>query len=139
MARTKQAARKFTGGKLTLGNLKLGKAVQEEKVKKQRRYHPGTVALREIRKYQKSSELLIPHAPIVRLIREVAANGMLDGVRFQKEALTALQEAGEKYMVELFEDTNLLAIHGKRVTIMAKDVKLAQKLYENAVKEVTEK
>ena len=86
-------------------------------VKKPHRYRPGTVALREIRKYQKSTELLIRKLPFQRLVREIAQDFKTD-LRFQSSAVLALQEASEAYLVGLFEDTNLCAIHAKRVTIM---------------------
>lgn len=96
-------------------------------VKKPHRYRPGTVALREIRKFQKSTELLIRKQPFMRLVREIAQDFKTD-LRFQASALNALQEAAEMYMVLLFEDTNLCAIHTKRVTIMPKDVQLARRI-----------
>lgn len=96
------------------------------------RYRPGTVALREIRRYQKSTDLLIRRLPFQRLVREVALMYKTD-LRFQASAVAALQEAAEAYLVQLFEDTNLCAIHAKRVTIMAKDMKLARRIRgENA-------
>ncbi|OXU20704.1 hypothetical protein TSAR_016469, partial [Trichomalopsis sarcophagae] len=82
---------------------------------------PGTVALREIRRYQKSTELLIRKLPFQRLVREIAQDFKTD-LRFQSSAVMALQEASEAYLVGLFEDTNLCAIHAKRVTIMPKDI-----------------
>jgi histone H3 len=94
---------------------------------KNRRYRPGTVALREIRRYQKSTDLLIARLPFQRLVRQIAQEFMLD-VRFQSTALIALQEAAEAYIVGLFEDTNLCAIHAKRVTIMPKDIQLARRI-----------
>ena len=96
-------------------------------VKKPHRYRPGTVALREIRKYQKSTDLLIRKAPFQRLVREVAQDFKSD-LRFQSTAVLALQEAAEAYLVGLFEDTNLCAIHAKRVTIMPKDIQLARRI-----------
>ena len=96
-------------------------------VKKPHRYRPGTVALREIRRYQKSTELLIRKLPFQRLVREIAQEQKVD-VRFQSTAIMALQEAAEAYLVSLFEDTNLCAIHAKRVTIMPKDVQLARRV-----------
>jgi len=92
-----------------------------------RRYRPGTVALREIRKYQKSTELLIRKLPFQRLVREIAQDFKTD-LRFQSSAVLALQEAAEAYLVGLFEDTNLAAIHAKRVTIMPKDIQLARRI-----------
>ncbi|KAK2900228.1 hypothetical protein Q8A73_013357 [Channa argus] len=88
---------------------------------------PGTVALREIRRYQKSTELLIRKLPFQRLVREIAQDFKTD-LRFQSSAVMALQEASEAYLVGLFEDTNLCAIHAKRVTIMPKDIQLARRI-----------
>merc|ERR1711998_458657 len=96
-------------------------------VKKSHRYRPGTVALREIRKYQKTTELLIRKLPFQRLVREIAQEIKVD-LRLQSSAVLALQEAAEAYIVGLFEDTNLCAIHAKRVTIMPKDVQLARRI-----------
>ena len=96
-------------------------------VKKPHRYRPGTVALREIRRYQKSTDLLIRKLPFQRLVREIAQDFKTD-VRFQGSALLVLQEAAEAYLVGLFEDTNLCAIHAKRVTIMPKDIQLARRI-----------
>lgn len=89
------------------------------------RYRQGTVALRQIRKYQKSTELLIRKLPFQRLVREIAQDYKCD-LRFQTTALMALQEAAEAYMVGIMEDTNLCAIHAKRVTIVPKDMQLAR-------------
>jgi len=96
-------------------------------VKKPHKYRPGTVALREIRRYQKSTELLIRKLPFARLVREIAQNFRSD-LRFQRSAIMALQEAAEAYLVGLLEDTNLCAIHAKRVTIMPKDVQLSRRI-----------
>ena len=93
-------------------------------VKKPHRYRPGTVALREIRRYQKSTELLCRKLPVARLIREIAQDFKTD-LRFQASVIAALHEAMEDYIVNLFTDTNLCAIHAKRVTIMPKDMQLA--------------
>ncbi|XP_045356497.1 histone H3-3-like [Leopardus geoffroyi] len=88
-------------------------------VKKPHRYRPGTVALREIRRYQKSTELLIRKLPFQRLVREIAQDFKTD-LRFQSSAVMALQEACEAYLVGLFEDTNLCALCAKGVTVMPK-------------------
>lgn len=96
-------------------------------VKKPRRFGPGTVALREIRKFQKSTELLIRKLPFQRLVREIAQDFKSD-LKFQSSAVMVLQKASEAYLVELFEDTNLCAIHAKRVTIMPKDMQLARRI-----------
>ena len=92
-----------------------------------KRYRPGTVALREIRKYQKSTELLIRKLPFQRLVREIAQDFKSD-LRWHDSALMALQEASEAYLVGLFEDANLCAIHAKRVTIFPKDIQLARRI-----------
>ncbi|XP_020852858.1 histone H3.3A-like [Phascolarctos cinereus] len=102
-------------------------------VKKPHRSRPGTVALREIRLYQKSTEFLIRKLPFQRLMREIAQDFKTD-LRFQSAAIGALQEASEAYLVGLFEDTNLCAIRTKRVTIMPKDIQLARAYVENVIK-----
>ncbi|KAJ1693209.1 hypothetical protein LUZ63_009907 [Rhynchospora breviuscula] len=149
MARTKQTARKSTGGASNsllryassidyllvwyqIVYIDFVKAARKSApttggVKKPHRYRPGTVALREIRKYQKSTELLIRKLPFQRLVREIAQDFKTD-LRFQSHAVLALQEAAEAYLVGLFEDTNLCAIHAKRVTIMPKDIQLARRI-----------
>jgi histone H3 len=131
MARTKQTARKSTGGKAPRKQLATKAARKSAPatggVKKPHRYRPGTVALREIRRYQKSTDLLIRKLPFQRLVREIAQDFKSD-LRFQGSAVLALQEAAEAYLVGLFEDTNLCAIHAKRVTIMPKDIQLARRI-----------
>ena len=96
-------------------------------VKKPHRYRPGTVALREIRRFQKTTDLLMRKGPFQRLVRELACDIKSDS-RMQSTALLALQEASEAYLVGLFNDTNECAIHAKRVTIMPKDMQLAQRI-----------
>ena len=131
MARTKQTARKSTGGKAprkALATLAARKSVPARGgVKKPRRFRPGTQALREIRRFQKSTELLLRRLPFQRLVREIAQDFKSD-TRWQSHAVYALQEASEAYLVGLFEDTNLCAIHAKRVTIMPKDIQLARRI-----------
>eukprot|EP00996_Jenningsia_fusiforme_P004423 NODE_5242_length_701_cov_18.196319_g4871_i0.p1 GENE.NODE_5242_length_701_cov_18.196319_g4871_i0~~NODE_5242_length_701_cov_18.196319_g4871_i0.p1 ORF type:complete len:158 (-),score=30.41 NODE_5242_length_701_cov_18.196319_g4871_i0:226-636(-) len=131
MARTKQTARKSTGGKAPRKQLasKMPRkyAPSLAGIKKPHRFRPGTVALREIRKYQKSTDLLIRRLPFQRLVREIAQEFKAD-LRFQSSAVHAIQEAAEAYMVALFEDTNLCAIHAKRVTIQPKDIQLARRI-----------
>ena len=101
-------------------------------VKKPHRYRPGTVALREIRRFQKSTDLLIRKAPFQRLVRQMVQNDLSLNVRsdlrFQSTAMLALQEAAEAYLVNVFEWTNLAALHAKRVTIMPKDMQLAMRI-----------
>jgi histone H3 len=138
MARTKQTARKM------VASIAQGKVIIPQKaarksnpvtelagVKKPRRFRPGTVALREIKKYQKSTELLIRKLPFQRLVREVYSVYRSD-LRFQHSSIQALQEAAESYLIGLFEDSNLCAIHAKRVTILPKDMQLARRLRKEA-------
>lgn len=133
---------------------------ESQSTRKPRRYHPGTVALREIRRYQRSTDLLLLKLPFSRLVslvfivfpftrfpenyakltplpfakhqvREIALSMVPTGgetLRWQTQAIQALQESCEAFMVHLFEDTNLCAIHAKRVTIMQKDVQLARRI-----------
>ncbi|RQM06482.1 hypothetical protein DH86_00002306, partial [Scytalidium sp. 3C] len=98
--------------------------------RKKHRYKPGTVALQEIRRYQRSTDLLMSKLPFARLVREIALTlrPSGDGMRWQSQAIQALQEASEAFLVHLFEDTNLCAIHAKRVTIMQKDIQLARRI-----------
>lgn len=96
-------------------------------VPRKHKFHPGTVALREIRKYQKSTDTLIPKRAFQRMVREIAENIKPD-LRFQSTAILALQEAAEAYLVGVFEDTNLCAIHAGRVTIQPNDMKLARRI-----------
>jgi histone H3 len=110
MARTKQTARKSTGGKAHRKQLATKAARKNTPlyggIKRPHRFRPGIVALREIRKYQKSTELLIRKLPFQRLVREIAQDYKCD-LRFQSTALLALHEAAEAYMVGLMEDTNI--------------------------------
>ena len=136
MARVKQRAGKRPQGLLSVRprHLARSKSVKKSLVaikagtaRKPHRYRPGTVALREIRRYQKSTELLIRKAPFVRLVWEVAE--YLDiKCRFQSTAILALQEASEAYLIGLFEDTNMCAIHARRVTIMPRDIQLVRRI-----------
>lgn len=130
-AQTKTTVRKSTGGKAPRKQLATKAARKSAPVaggvKKPHRYRPGTVALREIRRYQKSTELLVRKVPFQRLVREIAQEFKTD-LRFQGSAVLALQEAAEAYLVGLFEDTNLCCIHAKRVTIMPKDIQLARRI-----------
>ena len=134
MARTKQTARKQATTASKAPRKVVGNKVPARKtapvaqgIKKPHRYRPGTVALREIRKFQKSTDLLIRKLPFQRVVREISSDYKSD-LRFQSQAILALQEAAEAYLVGLFEDTNLCAIHAKRVTIMPKDMQLARRI-----------
>nr|XP_045015458.1 histone H3.3A-like [Jaculus jaculus] len=129
VAHTKQTACKSTGGKAPRKQLATKAARKSAPstggVKKPHRYRPGTVALREIRRYQKSTELLNCKLPFQRLVREIALDFKTD-LRFQSAAISVLQKASEAHLVGLFGDTNLCAIHAKHVTIMPKDIQLAR-------------
>ena len=130
-ARTKQTARVSTGGKAPRKSI-AQKAARKSApssggIKKPHRWRPGTAALREIRRYQKNTELLIRKLPFQRLVREIAQDFRSD-LRFESHAIMAMQEASEAYLTSLFEDTNLCAIHAKRVTIFPKDMQLARRI-----------
>ena len=110
-----------------------GKTLDAMKPKKPHRFKAGTVALREIRKFQRQTDLLIKKAPWRRLCRSVLndifnVTDQPNGVRMQENALIALQEAAEAYAVKLLEDTNLEAIHAKRITIEPKDIQIARRV-----------
>lgn len=140
MARTKQKAAKRVEGRAKHLTLKTKKSMKKPKLEgggvgvgkmpKSHRFRPGTVALREIRHYQKSTNLLIRKLPFQRLCRELAQDHAIQNEcpRFQASALQALQEAAEAYLVGLFEDSNLCALHAKRVTVMPKDLQLARRI-----------
>lgn len=130
MARTKQTARKVIGGKAPrkmLASQAVAKATSTLAtapakfggIRKPHRFRPGTVALREIRRYQKSTDLLIRTAPFHRLVKEVAQDFKND-LRFQKEALVALHQATEAYLIGVLSDSQLCAIHAKRCTLLPK-------------------
>lgn len=131
MARTKTTARKSAAGVKKPRKDYFSKTAKKTAptggIKKPHRFRPGTVAVREIRKYQKSTDLLIRKLPFQRLVKEIAHEIRAD-TRFQSSAVLALQEATEAYLVGLFEDTNMCAIHANRVTIMEKDVYLARRI-----------
>lgn len=134
--RTKQTAKKSTGGKCPRRSLntRAARASQPSlpkgpKPKKPYKYRPGTVALREIRKYQKSTDLLIRKLPFQRLLRETLQKMQKrDIYRRQRRADEALQSGVESFITSLFEDSQLLSLHGKRVTVQPKDMCLAMRL-----------
>ncbi|KIY74031.1 histone-fold-containing protein [Cylindrobasidium torrendii FP15055 ss-10] len=126
----KVSARKSVGGKAPRREKQ---PAEDAPTKKPHRFKPGTVALREIRKYQKSTDLLIRKLPFSRLVREIALELTTDTndeyeLRWQSSAIQALQEATEAFLVHLFEDANLCALHAKRVTIMQRDIQLARRI-----------
>ncbi|TNV75350.1 hypothetical protein FGO68_gene3775 [Halteria grandinella] len=118
--------KKKKGGK----SPKVVKLVNIGGMKKPRRYRPGTVALREIKRYQSSGELLIKKLPFQRVVRYIAEVYIGNGIRFQASSILAIQTAAEAYLISLMEDTNLCAVHAKRVTILPKDMQLAYRLRE---------
>lgn len=129
MARTKNTY--SVGGKkaIAMGKRPYGSlgSIHTAAITKKSRYRPQSIALREIRKYRGSTNLLIQKLPFQRLVREIA-DGIKSETRFQSTALLALQEASEAYLVGLFEDTNLCATHACRVTIMPRDMVLARRI-----------
>jgi histone H3 len=153
MARTKQTAAKSTGGKKPKkGNFNLFKkkgTKDNANNNAKRKWRRGTQALREIRKYQKSTDLLIQKVPFARLVREVIQD-MAPGYRVTSDCLTALQvrlytiqtacdsssnshtpraqEGIEAYMVGLFTDAMVATVHGKRVTLTTQDIQVARRL-----------
>ena len=138
MARTKQTASKSTGGKAPRNQL-ASKAARKTKPaengsEKPNKNHRGSSVLQEIRKLQKATHLLIRKKPFVRLVHEIAQNcpgtafNTASEWRFKPEAIKALQAACEDFLTELNEDSNLCAIHAKRVTLQPNDLQLAVKL-----------
>ena len=123
----RQTARKSTGGSAPRKQLATKTKIRIKKEKKKNRVKAPAVALREIRRYQKSTELIIRKLPLQRLVREIANDFKID-IMFQSAAINAIHEAAEAYLVGIFEDTNLCCIHAKRVTIMPKDIQLARRI-----------
>ena len=115
---------------LTTGPVKQPRHPPKGKIRKKRRFRPGTIALRQIRKYQKSTELLIRKLPFQRLLREVVYEMKKKDYRFQSTAILAMQEAAEAFLIRMFEQCNHIAIHGKRVTVQQKDVQLWKRLFD---------
>ena len=115
---------------LTTGPVKQPRHPPKGKIRKKRRFRSGTVALRQIRKYQKSTELLIRKLPFQRLLREVVYEMKKKDYRFQSTAILAMQEAAEAFLIRMFEQCNHIAIHGKRVTVQQKDVQLWKRLFD---------
>ncbi|KAK8753120.1 hypothetical protein OTU49_002646 [Cherax quadricarinatus] len=110
------------------GFYKKGKSSKSPDEKKRKhRFRPGTVALQEIRHYQKRTELLVPKLPFSRVVREILSEQGRE-LRFQTLALMALQEAAESYIVAIFEMANLCSIHARRVTVYPRDIKLVRRI-----------
>lgn len=141
MARTKQTARKSTSKsmgphskrvaeKIMQINIEKRKIVRQDEKNKLKRFRPTVKSLKDIRKYQNSTDLLLPKIRFQRLVREISQSVALKtfDFRYQASALYALQEAAEAFLVGLFEDTNLCATHAKRVTILPRDISLALRI-----------
>ncbi|KAI5169105.1 histone H3 [Pancytospora epiphaga] len=132
MARTKQydtkvaekTPRSFVARKTTMG----GKSMGGSKTQPKHRFRPGTLALREIRKYQKSSDLLIRKRPFQRVVRQLMPTFTTEGIRFQSASLVILQEALENFLVSLLEDAYRCSVHAKRVTLLPRDIVLVYKI-----------
>lgn len=132
MARTKQTARKTTGGKAPRKQLAAKSARKttlptSQGVSKKPRYKAGTVALKEIRRYQNSTDLLIRKLPFQRFVRNIAQQYKADA-RFQAPALACLHESLEAYLTGVFEDANACAVHARRVTVLPRDLYLVDKI-----------
>ena len=135
MARTKHTVRKALDG-AAMRTVQASKNIAVKaprksppcQMQKKRRFRPGTVALREIWQYQKSTDLLIRRAPFQRVVYKIVRSFRND-LRIQAAAIKGLQEAAEAYLVGLFKDSNLCAIHARRVTIMPRDVQLARRIH----------
>ena len=131
MARIKQTAVKSTLGmkkpRKVFDSKTAKKSAKNQIGKRLPRSFPGSGVAREIRRFQKSTELLIRKLPFQRIIKEIAYE-LKNDTRFQSSAVLALQEAAEAYLVGLFEDTNMCAVHANRVTIMEKDIILARRI-----------
>jgi histone H3 len=130
MARSKQTARKATGGKAPRKKLAMKAAKKgpgSGVVKKRHRWRAGTVALREIRKFQRSTSLLLPRLTFSRCVREIARDYQ-NNLRFSAAAMDAIQEAAEAYLVKLAEHAQLEAVHAKRLTVQPSDMHIAMRL-----------
>lgn len=114
---------------MTTGPVKQPRNPPKGRVRKPRRFRSGTVALREIRKYQRSTELLIRKLPFQRLLREIVFELKKKDYRFQSTAILAMQEAAEAFLVHMFEQCNHICTHGERVTVQEKDVQLWKRLF----------
>ena len=135
MPKAKNVAKKIPS-KAKASASKKGRSASKSKGRKKAdrkkpRFRPGTVALREIKRYQKTTDMLIPKAPFQRLVRNICG-GIDNELRFQANALLALQEAAEAYVVGVLEDAGVCAIHAKRVTVMKADMQLARRLRGDA-------
>jgi histone H3-like centromeric protein A len=134
MARTKSStssSKTIVGGRKARAPKRRVSDAAKSQENKPRRYRPGTRALMDIRKYQRSTDLLIRKLPFARLVRQLCQDHYArpgEVLRWQGHALEALQSAAEDYLVQLFEDANLCALHAKRITIFVRDIQLARRI-----------
>lgn len=115
-----QSAKHLGGKPVHMGGLK----------KKKHRYRPGTVALREIRKFQRSTEILTKKAPFRRVLDQICMEegGLTEQFRLQSDIIPLLQEAAQSHLIQVMEDANLCTIHAKRITVKPIDVQLARRV-----------
>jgi histone H3 len=130
---TKKQFQQSRAMKAPKGGKKIPQTIKNGGVKKPHRFRPGTVALREIKKYQKSTDLLIRKLPFQRVVREIAQDVNSDGLRFQAAAIMALQEGTEVFITELMESGYLMALHAKRVTLFPKDTQVASHIRKDEI------
>ena len=134
MARVKNTPIKSCGGKKVRKNLATKVSTKKNStggIGRPTRIRPGVLALREIRRYQKSTDLMIPKTAFSNLVRELANEYAGNVLRFSASAISALHECTEKHMVAIFENANLAANHCKRVTVTPKDFHLALRIAGN--------
>lgn len=139
MARTKALATKANKAKKDVPekkDLKKKAKTQTQKDKtqgtqgegsKKMRKRPGAMALREIRKYQRSTDTVIRRLGFQRLVRDIAQQ-IVPEAKFQQSSLKVIQECTEMYLCRLFEDSQLCTLHAKRVTVFVKDMALAKRI-----------
>lgn len=123
----KAAAKTATPQKSKGGKSKSKKTSKSRGEKKTRHFKPGTVALREVKRYQKTSGFLIASLPFERLVREVAQDFKAD-LRFSRSAVALIQLITEHYLVGILEESVLVAISAKRVSVQPKDVHLVRRI-----------
>ncbi len=128
MVRTKDSQVIGGAGRKSKSPKKTYKATTASPSGSKRRYRPGEKALREIRFYQRNTDLCLRRLPFARLVREVQSLVSRKEYRWQANAMLALQEAAEAHIVSLFEDAYLCTIHAKRITLMPKDIQLARRI-----------
>ena len=130
----REVATKFGISTSRLMDLRRGAAINREDTQRSKMLKAEKKEETEGKTPTGSTELLIRKLPFQRLVCEIASDSevikspLCGKVRFQSAAIMALQEATEAYLIGLFEDSNLCAIHARRVTIMPKDIQLARRI-----------